>query len=150
MTTSPLLEATTLGRVTTEARVENLTDLWDAEQGRIPKEQVRRVDFADALVDTGSSTLALPARFIQLLGLRKTRERTAVSSQGKWTTSIFSIVRLTIMGRQCSVEVMEVPDDVPPLIGQIPLEILDLVVDPKSRTLTGNPAHGGEDVLEAY
>jgi hypothetical protein len=47
-------------------------------------------------------------------------------------------------------DVMEVPDSVPVLIGQLPLEQLDLVVDSRSRTLIGNPAHGGEHVLELY
>jgi hypothetical protein len=32
----------------------------------------------------------------------------------------------------------------------LPLEQLDLVVDLRGRTLTGNPAHGGEHVYELY
>ena len=47
-------------------------------------------------------------------------------------------------------DVLEVPDGVPALIGQIPLEYLDFVVDPQSRTLIGNPAHGGEHVMEMF
>ena len=43
---------------------------------------------------------------------------------------------------------MEVPDSVPPLIGQVPLELLDFVVDPGSQQLIGNPAHGGEHIVE--
>jgi hypothetical protein len=57
---------------------------------------------------------------------------------------------LTIQGRECPVEVAEVPDEVPVLIGQIPLEYLDFVVDPKNQRLIGNPAHGGEQMLELY
>jgi len=34
--------------------------------------------------------------------------------------------------------------------GQIPLEMLDLVIDLQGRRLTGNLAHGGEQVLELY
>jgi hypothetical protein len=45
---------------------------------------------------------------------------------------------------------MEVPEDCPVLIGQVPLELLDLVVDPAGQQLIGNPAHGGEQVLELY
>jgi hypothetical protein len=59
-------------------------------------------------------------------------------------------VRLTIQGRHCPVDVLEVPDDVPVLIGQIPLENLDLVVDPRGGKLIGNPAHGGEHAFEMY
>ena len=63
---------------------------------------------------------------------------------------MYEAVRLTIQGRSCTMDVMEVPDTVPVLIGQIPLEHLDLVVDPRNRVLTGNPAHGGEHVYELY
>jgi len=45
-------------------------------------------------------------------------------------------------------DVLEVPDGVPALVGQIPLICLDFVVDPRSQTLIGNPAHGGEQILE--
>jgi hypothetical protein len=45
---------------------------------------------------------------------------------------------------------MEVPDQIPVLIGQVPLELLDFVIDPRRRTLVGNPAHGGEHVFEMY
>jgi len=43
-----------------------------------------------------------------------------------------------------------VPNDVPALIGQIPLEMMDLVVDLQARKLIGNPAHDGEHILELY
>jgi hypothetical protein len=36
------------------------------------------------------------------------------------------------------------------LIGRIPLDMLDLVVDPQARRLIGNPAHHGEHILELY
>ena len=42
---------------------------------------------------------------------------------------MYDAVRLTIQGRNCTMDVMEVPDDVPVLIGQLPLEHLDFVVD---------------------
>lgn len=85
---------------------------------------------------------------IQQLGLSKSYEKTATSTQGLGTVSVYSVVRLTLMDRPCVVEVMEVPDSVPALIGQIPLEMLDLVVDPRGQRLIGNPAHNGEHVLE--
>jgi hypothetical protein len=43
-----------------------------------------------------------------------------------------------------------VPDDCPVLIGQVPLELLDFVVDPGGQRLIGNPAHGGEHIIELY
>jgi hypothetical protein len=63
---------------------------------------------------------------------------------------VYKAVRLTICGRMCTMDVMEVPDDVPVLIGQLPLEHRDLVVDVRSRSLIGNPAHGEGHVYELY
>ena len=143
-----LVEDDSVGRVTTSARVENLKDLYDAERKMMPDQEVRRIDIVQALVDTGATTLALPTRMIELLGLKKVRERSTITSMGPARVSMYEAVRLTIMDRDCIVEVMEVPDSTPPLIGQIPLEMLDLVVNPAARTLTGNPEHGGEHVLE--
>src|SRR5436190_22068293 len=148
MSTDLLSEKKAMGRVTTEALVENLRDLWAVQEGRRAPEEIRILQISDALVDTGATTLALPTRKIRELGLTKSREKTVISSHGKGTIDIYEAVRLTIMGRDCVVEVMEVSDDVPPLIGQIPLEMLDFVVDLQGRRLIGNPAHGGEQILE--
>jgi len=144
------METETMGRVLTEATIENLGDLIEASRGTRPIDQVRRVTVPDALVDTGASALALPTRMIRHLGLTKRYEKTATSVKGTVKIPVYEAVRLTIQGRDISVDVMEVPDDVPVLIGQSPLEFLDLVVGPKNRRLIGNPAHGGEQILEMY
>ncbi len=73
-----------------------------------------------------------------------------MSSIGLAEAAIYEFVRLTIQDRSCPVDVIEVPDGVPTLIGQIPLEHMDFVVDLRSRTLIGNPAHGGEQMYELY
>ena len=46
-------------------------------------------------------------------------------------SAIYEPVRLTVQGRDCVIEVSELADDCPVLIGFIPLEMLDFVVDPK-------------------
>lgn len=113
-------------------------------------EDVRRIVVADALVDTGATLLSLPRRLIDQLGLAKTGTKRITSSTGGGEAGMYDAVRLTIRGRSCTMDVMELPDDVPVLIGQLPLEHLDLVVDLRSRSLIGNPAHGGEHVYELY
>ncbi len=144
------METESMGRVLTEATIENLQDVLDVERGLIPSEQVRRIVVQDALVDTGATMLSLPARMIRQLGLAKRRTRRVTTSKGASQADVYSTVRLTIKGRDCPMDVIEVPDDVPVLIGQIPLGYLDFVVDPQSRTLIGNPAHGGEQMYEMY
>jgi predicted aspartyl protease len=145
-----IMEQQVMGRVLTEATVENLEDLWAVKQGRLPADQVRRISVTDALVDTGTTGLSLPTRMIQQLGLTKRYEKQATSARGVGKVSLYDAVRLTIMGRDVTVDPVEVPDEVPVLIGQIPLEWLDLVPDPRSGKLIGNPAHGGEQIIEMY
>ncbi len=139
-----------MGRVLTSAAVENLADLYEVDRGARSPDAVRRVTIEDALVDTGATTLALPTRLISQLGLKKMYEKQAKSTRGLGPVSVYEAVRVTIHDRFCTVDVMEVPDDVPPLIGQIPLEMLDLVVDLQGGRLIGNPAHNGEHILELF
>jgi hypothetical protein len=72
------------------------------------------------------------------------------TSGGAAEADLYGPVHLIVQGRDCNMDVVEVSDDVPVLIGQIPLEHLDFVVDPRNRKLIGNPAHGGEHVYELY
>jgi hypothetical protein len=42
------------------------------------------------------------------------------------------------------------PGECPVLIGQAPLALLDLVVDPSGGKLVGNPDHGGEQMIDMF
>jgi len=145
------METETMGRVLTEATIDNIEDLWAVKRGLLPPEQARRVTVSDALVDSGATLLSLPTRLIQQLGLTPLYKKHVVSSNGSVSeATVYGTVRLTIQGRDCPTDVIEVPDNVPVLVGQIPLEYLDLVVDLRNRRLIGNPAHGGEHIFEMY
>jgi clan AA aspartic protease len=144
------METAIMGRVLTDASIENLSDLAAVDLGVLQADQVRRVTVTDALVDTGATMLSCPKRLIEQLGLKKKAVRRVTTSLGKAETAVYSTVRLTIQGRDCPVDVLEVPDGVPVLIGQIPLEAMDFVVDPLNRRLIGNPEHGGEQMYELY
>ena len=144
------MEFNPMGRVLTEVTIENVKDLYSVELGIIRPDQVRKLSIADALVDTGARLLSIPTRLIQQLGLKRVATKRVTASSGQTEAGMYEAVRLTIMGRFCTMDVMEVPDSVPVLIGQIPLEHLDFVVDMRDRKLIGNPAHGGEHVYEMY
>lgn len=139
-----------MGRVVIQATVENFGDLWEARKGRISESSVRRIVVDDALVDTDATTLSLPKRLVRELGLEQRSRKAVTSSTGLGEAGVYDPVRLTIQGRECTVDVLEVPDSVPALIGQIPLEMLDLVVDLRNRRLIANPEHGGEHIIELY
>jgi predicted aspartyl protease len=144
------MERDTVGRVLTEAKIENLEDLWEVKRGLRPPDQARAITVADALADTGATLLSLPTSLIRQLGLERVGSKPVRSSVGFGEATLYEAVRLTIQGRSCTMDVLEVPDGVPVLVGQLPLEHLDFVVDLRSRSLIGNPAHGGEHVYELY
>ncbi|MGC8639251.1 MAG: aspartyl protease family protein [Isosphaeraceae bacterium] len=139
-----------MGKVVVAARIENLEDLFDAERGLISSDAVRSVEVPDALIDTGATGLLVPRSMIATLGLRPIRVRQACGLGGTVSMQTYRAVRLTIQGRDCAIDVGEIDDEFPVLIGQVPLEILDWVVDPKGQRLIGNPEHGGEQMIEVF
>ena len=139
-----------MGKVLVTARVENMGDLFAANRGSLSPNSIRAVEVNDALVDTGATGLSMPRSLLASLGLDFLRTRKALSSAGPIEVRVFGTARLTVQGRDCPVDVTELPDGCPILIGQIPLEAMDFVVDMASRKLVGNPAHGGEHVIELY
>lgn len=144
------MEIVTMGKVTVPARIENLQDIYLADTGTPPTEQIRAIEVADALVDTSATLLSLPRRFVQQLGLKRTRTRTARTAAGVMQFGIYGAVRLTVHQRDCVIEVAEIPDECPVLIGQIPLEMLDFVVDTVGQKLIGNPDHGGKQMIDMF
>jgi len=144
------MELETMGRVTVEAKIENLLDVMKAKLGEISPETVREVFVPDALVDTGATALSLPTAIIRQLGLTQTGTKNVRTSMGIGKAAIYSSAHLTVQGRDCEVAVAEVPDGTPVLIGQIPLEYLDFVVDPRGQKLIGNPEHNGEWMYDLF
>jgi predicted aspartyl protease len=104
----------------------------------------------DALVDTGATYLCIPKRLIQQLGLAPARKRRVRTAAGLSDVAVYHPVRLTVQGRDCMLEVAAIADDCPVLIGQVPLEMLDFVVDLNGQRLIGNPEHGGEQMIELF
>jgi len=142
------MEPTTMGKVLVSAVVENLDDLFAVRKGLLAADQVRRVEVTDALVDTGATGLLLPKRLIDQLNCEPLRIRTARTIAGNTTLPVYRAVRLTVQGRDCISDVAEVPDEFSIVIGQVPLELMDWVVDPGNQRLIGNPEHGGEHMIE--
>lgn len=139
-----------MGRVLVTAKIENLSDLYQVEAGALSAEAVRTLVIDDALVDTGATRLALPADLVARLGLTDQRRATTMTAGGESVVRLFSAVRLSINGRDCPIDVTDLPEGCPVLIGQVPLELMDWVVDMRNQKLIGNPAHGGQWIQELY
>jgi predicted aspartyl protease len=138
-----------MGKGTVAIKVQNWADVERLATGETTRPP--RVVETEALVDTGATGLYLKCTLVRQLGLRFLGEKSALTmSNRKETRRIFAPVDLEIQGRNIQYQVTELPDELPNIIGQIPLEGLDWVVDPVGQRLIGNPAHGGGLLHEEF
>ena len=108
------MESTAVGKIVTEARIENIEDLYAVRKGTLHPDQVRSVEVSNALVDTGATMLSLPTGLIRQLGLQKLRTRRARTTTGIQEFAVYETVQLSVQDRDCRVDVAEVPDECPP------------------------------------
>jgi clan AA aspartic protease len=137
-----------MGKVIVKLKLTNLKDAF-LKSGGARKAKPRAVEI-EALVDTGATRLYLKPSVIKKLGLERTDTVRSQTTNGTAIRYKYSAVQLELMGRSEVFEVIEVPENVPNLVGQVPLEVLDFVVDSKGQKLIPNPAHGGEQMTEEY
>ena len=138
-----------MGKVTVTFTATNYDDLSDLARKRT-KRKPRQVQ-AEALVDTGATRFYLQRRVIAALGLRRMSEITSrTTSDRAEKRVIFSPVELEIQGRTGHFDVIELPDTLPNIVGQIPLEHLDWVVDLRGRKLIPNPEHKHGELADDF
>ena len=136
-------------RHTTEIELVNLEDMALANRGVITPQEVRRVTVKDALVDTGATRLCLPKPIIEQLVLTPFGTAKARTAAGIVDLTIYSEVRFTVLAREGSLPVTDLPADAPVLVGHMVLEQLDLCLDIR-KGLTYNPDHGDDWIEDAW
>ena len=125
-----------MGKVIEKVKLTNFTD---------PRKSVE----LDALIDTGATMVVLPQDVVDELCLRKMRETTARYGNGKTETqSVYGVATVEIRGRAGDFDVLAEKKGTQPLIGQIVLEQLDLLVDPKNGSVVPNPASPDVPVVD--
>jgi len=137
-----------MGKVIVKIKLTNYSDLV-VRRLKLSKRKARAVE-VEALVDTGATRLYLKPSVIKRLGLVRTGTVRSETTNGQAIRYKYEPVELELMDRRENFDVVEIPETVPNLLGQVPLEVLDLVVDAKSQSLIPNPAHGGEQMTEEY
>jgi len=135
-----------MGEVRIRARLVNAMDEALARRGQLPREQVRSYE-ADALVDTGAVSSALPTHVVEQLGLMVRGRRVVEYADGrKEELDVTEPITIIIDGRDTSEEAVVLGDEV--LIGQTVLEKMDLLVDSARRRVIPNPAHPDQPVTK--
>ena len=93
----------------------------------------------EALVDTGAMTLCIPEHLMVQLRLTETEKREVTTADGKSTVvSYVGPVQINFDGRTCFTGALVLGDSV--LLGVVPMEDMDLVVNPGRQTIEPNPS----------
>ena len=135
-----------MGNVYAEITVKNAGDLALSQKGQIAEQDVRTVTLT-ATVDTGARTLVINEDIFNQLGLTVLETRNInVAGGGKVLCKVTDPVHIYWKNRFASVNAVVMPEG-KPLLGVIPLEFMDLIVDPIRQELVG--ANGDEALLMA-
>lgn len=136
-----------MGKVFTTLTIINRADQIRAEDGTISPAEVRSLTLENVLVDTGATTLCLPAEAIAQLGLKILKEVDVATAMGISKARIFQDAKISIFDREGTFECLELPGGHDPLLGVIPLESLGLEVDLNRQVLKPLPISPTETYL---
>ncbi|MEM8504776.1 MAG: aspartyl protease [Cyanobacteria bacterium P01_D01_bin.1] len=136
-----------MGKVLTRLTIINRADQIRAEDGSISPDQIRFVTLENVLVDTGATTLCLPADVIAELGLSLLKEVDVATAMGTGRARIFRDATILLCDREGTFECLELPGGREALIGVIPLEALGLEPDLRNQTLKVLPSESADTYL---
>ena len=103
-----------------------------------PRERELRAVRVNALVDTGAMMLCIPEHLQVQLKLEEAEKREITTADGsRHLVPYVGPISVRFENRSCFVGALVLGDQV--LLGAVPMEDMDLVVNPARRTITVNP-----------
>ncbi|MFH1097020.1 MAG: aspartyl protease family protein [Candidatus Desantisbacteria bacterium] len=128
-----------MGEVNVTLCLENAWDRYRCTNKEIKESQIRKEE-ATALVDTGAIMLMLPQDLVEALGLEIIRKAVVTyADERKEERNIAGVVSVRIGNRQMNTDCIVGPPNSEPLVGQIIMEVMDLIVDCSEQTLKVRP-----------
>lgn len=128
-----------MGRVYAEMEVTSVKDLMLVEEGYLEQSKIRNT-IVRFVVDSGADYLCINEHIKNQLDLTVHEERSFELADGtEMTFQIAGPVRIRFANRQTICNAVVLPGNADPLLGAIPMEDLDVVIHPRSQTLTVNP-----------
>lgn len=124
-----------MGLFSVNIELINTTDLDNEQDGYITKDKIRRMN-VNALVDSGAYLLCINEKVSNQLGLRKRGFQDAQLADGTIKKlEVVGPVEVCFLNRSTTTRAFVLPGESEVLLGSIPLEDLDVIIDPKEQTL---------------
>jgi len=129
-----------MGLVHAEITLKNAWDITSVRRGYIKETEIRQTTVT-AMVDTGSLNLVINEDIRRQLGLSVERPYKAELADGSVQTyGLTESVQIQWKDRIVACQAVVIPNASDVLLGAIPLEALDLIINPVKQELIG--AHG--------
>ena len=131
-----------MGLVHAEITIKNVKDIMKAEEGLISEHDVRQIN-VNALVDSGAWTMVINESTREKLGLETTKTTQGTLADG--TQAVYKLagpIEIWWKDRSVICEAVVVPSADENLLGAIPLEAMDLTINPRTQKLIGT--HGDQ------
>ena len=136
-----------IGTTYAEITLKNAGDIANADGGFIKAGEIRSIT-VQAIVDTGAISLVINEEQRQILGLAIKREKYALVANGEYVKcQETEPVNIHWEDRDTTLSAFVIPGAKKVLLGVIPLEAMDLIVNPGTNELVG--AHGDDVVIMA-
>ena len=130
-----------MGFVYAEIELINAIDLGLARRYKIGEEEIKRVTVR-MLVDSGSVYMCINETVQQQLQLSVIEKRTGQLADGRIVEyDVVGPIEVHFKNRRCVVDAMLIPGNYELLLGAIPLENMDVVIDTYRSELIVNPEH---------
>ena len=136
-----------MGHVNTQLTLKNFDDARRAKKGELPEHKIRQIT-VDAMVDTGATTLIINKKLFEELGLDIMEEREITfANDTKEICKLTEPLEIHWNDRFVAMSALVVEDASEVLMGVLPLEGMDLMVDTVNQKLVG--VHGDQVVYLA-
>jgi len=130
-----------MGLVYADIELTNLADETLFEDGYLPIEKVRSMPLK-IMADSGAIRLTINEAIRQQLGLRKRTSMDVLLADGtKRTLEVAGPVKIKFKERECITDAFVLPNNEEPLLGAVPMELMDLMILPAAEKLDYNPFH---------
>jgi clan AA aspartic protease len=128
-----------MGLVYAEIELISVDDLVLNRRGFLPEDKIKRM-LVNALVDSGAYMLVINEHIKQQLDLPVIEEQVfRMADDSERRGEVVGPVEIRFENRSTTVRAMVLPGTAEVLLGSIPLEDLDVVIDPKQQRLIVNP-----------
>lgn len=128
-----------MGLVYAEIELLSGDDLALSRHGIIQEEKIKRVS-VKALVDSGAYMLVINDHIKEQLGLVVLEERVAkLADDSECRVDVVGPIEIRFENRRTIANAIVFPSTTEVLLGSIPMEDLDVLIDPKKQRLIVNP-----------